>query len=235
MMDVLERFPKVREPLPEPYARIHLAAYSANRRGATPASFLSQQMESWMHRQVASDIKNRQLAGATLELGAGTLNHLDYEPGVSPYDIVEPFSALYAGSSRLPRIRKVYRDIAEIPAGTVYARIISIATFEHICDLPCVVSAAGRLLARQGHLRIAIPSEGCPLWTMGWMLTTGLEFRWRYGLDYGVIMRHEHVNTAAEIESVLNHFFRQVRRRVFGLTAALSFYQFYDCSEFRPC
>ena len=58
---------------------------------------------------------------------------------------------------------------------------------------------------------------------------TGLEFRSKYGLDYGVLMKHEHVNTAAEIESVLRYFFQSVDRAVFGLTASFSFYQFFEC------
>ena len=73
--------------------------------------------------------------------------------------------------------------------------------------------------------------DGTLLWTLGWRLTTGLEFRWKYGLDYGVLMRHEHVNTAAEIEAVLRAFFKSVRRSVFGIAPALSFYQCFECTS----
>jgi len=64
---------------------------------------------------------------------------------------------------------------------------------------------------------------------MGWTLTTGLEFRIRHGLDYGVLMRHEHLNTADEIRMVLQTFFAGIRTRFFGITPALSFYQFFEC------
>ena len=67
------------------------------------------------------------------------------------------------------------------------------------------------------------------LWKLGWKLTTGLEFRLKYGLDYAVLMRHEHVNTAFEIETVLREYFGNVKRSVCGISAALSFYQFFEC------
>ena len=66
---------------------------------------------------------------------------------------------------------------------------------------------------------------------MGYTFTTGLEFKRKYGLDYEVLMRHEHVNTAREIEEVLRYFFANVKGSAFGLARSLSFYQFYDCSD----
>src|SRR5262249_20441075 len=154
---------------------------------------------------------------------------LRYEPEVGPYDIVEPFRGLYEGAPELKRIRHIYADIAEIPGNHRYDRITSVATFEHICNLPEVIAYCGSLLAEGGELRVSIPSEGTLLWTLGWKLTTGLEFRIKYGHDYGALMKHEHVNTAAEIEELLRYFFEEVDCNVFGLTKSFSFYQFYSC------
>ena len=67
--------------------------------------------------------------------------------------------------------------------------------------------------------------------TVGWKFTTGIEFRLRHGLDYGLLMRHEHVNNAKEICEVLCVFFKSIRRSVFGIAPALSFYQFFECAE----
>jgi hypothetical protein len=80
-------------------------------------------------------------------------------------------------------------------------------------------------------LRAAIPAEGGPLWKLGWKLTTGFEFKRRYGLDYEVIMRSEHVNTWKEVAGVLNYFFRRVDFTYLGLTRTLSFYQVYICRD----
>jgi len=224
-------YPKVRPPLPEAYVALHQAQYMENRRGGSPAASLSQRMESWLHRQVAADVRTDPSPRTTLEIGAGTLNHLPFEPAIGPYDIVEPFRELFEGSDLLPRVRTIFGDIAEIPEAPAYDRITSIATFEHICNLPEVIARAGLLLNPGGKLRVSIPSEGTLLWTLGWKLTTGLEFRIRHGLDYGVYLRYEHVNTAREIEDLLRYFFGRVEGRALGLGRALSFYQFFSCAD----
>ena len=221
-------FPKSRPALPPEYQAIYAEQYKQNREGLSTASGLAQKMESWMHRKVAADQRTDK---RTLEIGAGTLNHLPYEPEVARYDIVEPFEYLFENSTSKGRVANIYSDISAIPAGAQYDRIISVATFEHICELPAVVARCGSLLSKNGNLRIGIPSEGTILWKLGYKLTTGLEFRRKYGLDYEVLMRHEHVNTAAEIETVLRYFFSKIERKVFGLIPALSLYQFFKCSD----
>ena len=224
-----EKFPKSRSPLPGDLAAIYDSYYKANRKGQTPATSVAQKMERWLHRRVADDVADSGKQRSTLEVGAGTLNQLRFESASKPYDVVEPFTSLYAGSPLLHRIRNIYSDISEVPSDHRYDRITSVATFEHICDLPTVVARCGLLLEAGGQLRAAIPSEGTLLWTLGWKLTTGLEFKVKYGIDYGILMRHEHVNTAREIEEVLRHFFANIECRVMGISRSLSFYQFFAC------
>ena len=91
-----------------------------------------------------------------------------------------------------------------------------------------MVSACHRAQSRGpgGSLRAAIPSEGGFLWKLGWMCTTGLEFRLRHGLDYGLMMAHEHVNDAGEIESLVRALFEDIEVRSFGLGRQLSLYRF---------
>ena len=206
--------------------------YRANRRGRTVASGWSQRLEGWLHRQVASDLRGVTRAStATLELGAGTLNQLPYEPEGEAYDIVEPFVALYADSPLRARVRTIYADITEIEPERRYDRITSVATLEHACDLPGLIALSGLHLAAGGVFRASIPSEGTLLWTLGWKLTTGLEFRLRRGLDYGALMRHDHVNTADEIEEVLGHFFARRICRVLGFSRRFSLYRYYECRD----
>jgi SAM-dependent methyltransferase len=175
--------------------------------------------------QVAEDVAGGRRAD-TLELGAGTLNQLDYELSTGAYDIVEPFAELYQGADARYRVRDIFADMAEVPADRRYDRITSVAALEHICDLPLVLARAAKLLKPDGVLRSAIPSEGGMLWTLGWMATTGLEFRLRHGLDYGLLMRHEHVNTASEIETLVKALFEEVEIRSFGVGRQLSLYRF---------
>ncbi len=229
---MFSNFPKVRPSLPREIQDIYAEICKSNRDGRTFASSLAQKMESWMHRQVAKDVASyKDSVKVTLELGAGTLNQLPYEPNVRWYDIVEPFIDLYKNSPFLERIRNIYSDISEIPSSNCYDRITSIAAFEHICNLPEVIARCALLLAENGVLRAGIPSEGTFLWTLGWKITTGLEFRLRHGLNYGLIMNYEHVNTAKEIEEVLEYFFKEIKCKVFGLSKSISLYRYYECRD----
>jgi len=225
---MFDNFPKERPALPPEYAAIYAEQYKQNRDGGSKAAGLAQKLESWMHKKVAADALSGQ-ERSTLEIGAGTLNQLQYEKTSNPYDIVEPFKYLFENSPLIDRIRNVYDDISEISGDVRYDRITSIAAFEHICTLPEVVAKCGLLLADNGCLRIGIPSEGTVLWRLGYTFSTGWEFKRKYGLDYEVLMRHEHVNSAREIEEVVKYFFSEVSGKSFGIAKGLSFYQFYVC------
>jgi hypothetical protein len=230
--DLFPAFPKEREPLPPEYAAIYLQHYRNSREGKSRVLGLAKYAERWMHKKVAQDVHDSK-PKATLEIGAGTLNQLPYEPFTSPYDIVEPFRELFQSSPHLGRIRNIYDNISEIPPEIRYDRITSVAVLEHVCNLPELVAQSAVLLAQDGTFRAGIPSEGTLLWRLGWQATTALDFRARYNLDYKVLMKFEHVNTAREIEEVLRYFFTRTRASVFGLTGSLSFYQFFACSKSR--
>jgi hypothetical protein len=223
----LAAFPKARPPLPPEFQAIYVEQYKTNRGGETAAASLAQRLERWLHRQVARDVVGRG-PRSTLELGAGTLNQLPFEPTGAPYDVVEPFAELYRDSPFKSRVRDIYADIREVPLERRYERVTSVAMMEHAGDLPFVIARAARLLESDGVFRAAIPAEGGFLWGLGWRLTTGLEFRLRRGLDYGVMMRHEHLNTAAEIEALSRLMFRQVKVASFGLGRHLSLYRFIE-------
>jgi SAM-dependent methyltransferase len=227
-------FPKIRPTLPPEYQKIYLQHIQENRHGQSPASRMSTALEGWMHRRIARDVRDGNRSLSTLEIGAGTLNHLRYESDNAAYDIVEPAHYLFAGSRFLSRVRTIYNDIKEVQPDNLYDRIISIASFEHICNLPEVVARCGLLLKPDGQLRAAIPTEGGPLWSLGWKLTTGREFKRRYGLDYEVIMQAEHVNTWREVADVLNYFFQSVEFSLLGFSRALSVYQVYICRDPDP-
>lgn len=229
-MKIFDKFPKIRPALPPEYVRVAEINYKENRERTTFSHLLAQKLESWAHNQAVKDTNGNSKRSSILEIGAGTLNHLPYETGNREYDVVEPQKQLYENSNYLNRIRKIYSDISEIPLEHRYDEILSFFCFEHICNLPEVVARCGLILNNDGRLKVAIPSEGNFLWTIAWKLTIGIEFRIRHGLDLGVIMESEHINTAEEIEDVLRYFFKKVHIRVFGLNRAFSIYQFFSCS-----
>ena len=223
--DILSKFPKKRIELPEAYQKIYAEHYLINREGKSKTTSLSQKLEHWLHKKVAKDTVGKS-DYSTLEIGAGTLNQLDFEEVKGPYDIVEPFKELFEGSPKLKNIRNIYDDIGEIK-DQKYDRITSIAVFEHIMDLPVVVAKAALLLNEGGCLRTSIPNEGTIMWALGTKIT-GRDFKKRYNLDYKVLMQYEHVNTSDDIEQVLDYFFERTKRSVYGLSKGLAFYRFYE-------
>ena len=223
---MFDNYPKNRTELPQSYLEIYNEHYKANRDGGTKASSIARKMESWLHKKVASDV-TRINDKKTLEIGAGTLNQLEYEQS-NQYDIIEPFKELFSNSPFLNKINNIFSDIDEVDLNQKYDRITSIATFEHIVNLPEVVAKACLLLDSEGTLRTSIPNEGTFLWKLGWKLTTGIEFRLKYGLNYETLMKHEHVNKAFEIDQILKYFFSQNKCYTFGLGKGFAFYRFYE-------
>jgi len=59
----------------------------------------------------------------------------------------------------------------------------------------------------------------------------------KYGLDFGVLVEHEHVNSAKDVETVLSYFYEEIKCKVFGISRSLSFYQFFECRnpQFEKC
>ncbi len=226
---MFNNYPKTRSILSDAYQKIYAEHYKNNRDGATRASSVSQKMEEWLHKKVAQDLQDGK-DKSTLEIGAGTLNQLLYEE-TQPYDIIEPFTQLFEKSPLLPKIRHIYQDIDDINLDTQYDRITAIATFEHVLDLPKVVAKSAILLKENGTLRVSIPNEGTILWKLGYTLTTGIEFRLKYGLPYETLMRHEHVNSAKDVKEIVSYFFGNVKDHSFGLNRHLAFYRFFECAE----
>ncbi len=226
--EFLNKYPKQRTELPPAYREIYHQHYQSNRHARTRASRASSCLEGWMHKKVAAVSPPGE--SGTLEIGAGTLNQLSYESPSGFYDIVEPYEFLYRDSGNLGRIRNIYKDISEINSGNEYGRITSIAVLEHILNLPEVIARSALLLRAEGIFQAAIPSEGTWLWKLGTRYT-GHEFKKKYGLDYQVLMKYEHVNDAGEIEKVLAYFFEKIKCRVFGLSKSVSFYRYYECLQ----
>ena len=226
---IFNKYPKTRFQLPPEYQEVYKEQYKRNRNGEYAAASASQKVEGWLHKQVAKDVikDNNKI---TLEIGAGTLNQLKHE-NTTHYDIVEPFTSLFEDSPFLNRINNVYKDISEIEIKQKYDRITSVATFEHILNLPEVVAKSCLLLNNGGTLRTSIPNEGTWLWEIGWKATTGFAYKRKYGLDYGIMMKHEHCNNADEVEEILNYFYGKNKMTVFGLNKAFALYRFYESSE----
>jgi len=225
--DILNSYPRQRPALPQAHQDVYEREYKLNRDGEAAVEGLAKKLEGWMHGKVANE-----KGGPILELGAGTLNHLRWEQGATPYDAVEPFEALYKDSPLRENVRDIYDSVQDIPIDQKYQRIVSVAVLEHMTDLPGDLAKAGLLMEEDGVFQAGIPSEGGFLWWLGWRMTTGLTYYLRNKLDYGEMMRHEHVNTAPEIIAMMKHFFEDVNLSRFPLPAHhLSLYGYLEARK----
>jgi hypothetical protein len=228
IQELIASFPRQRSQLPQAYKDFYEREYIANRKGQNTATFLTQKLEAWMHRQIAS----RSGASPTLEIGAGTLNHLRFEKDTLDYDIVEPGSFFYEGNDDINKVRNVYTSIEDIEPDITYERIVSIAVFEHMSNLPVEIARSCSHLRPGGVYQVAIPCEGELAWYMGWRLITGTAFYLRNKLDYGVLMRHEHINKSDEIVRLLRHIFATVRIKRFPIPLRhMSFYLYIEARD----
>jgi len=222
---LLKKFPKIRPILSQKYTDIYDQHYISNRGGSGFANLLSQKMESWMHKKTAT-ISGKDI----LELGAGNLNHIKYECSYENYDIVEPFSDLYKDNPDISSVRNIFSSLSEV--NNRYDKIFSIATCEHLVNLPKEITLCKNLLKKDGTFQVAIPCEGELAFKLGWMLTTGIAFKFRHKLDYSKLIEYEHVNSISEIYTVLEHNFRiiQFKRSPFILPIKnFSFYAYIEC------
>jgi SAM-dependent methyltransferase len=224
---LLASYPRKRPPLTAAHEKVYVEEYRRNRLAKTGLCAVVGRLETWMHRTVAEGGP----VSRVLELGAGTLNHLPYEPSTDVYDAIEPFSELWQDSPLRSRTRKIFADIAEVPVEEKYDKIVAVAVLEHLTDLPAVVASCALHLGENGHLGISIPSDGL-FWHLGWRCVTGVAYWMRTGLDYAVVMRHEHVNNEAEILAILRYFFAEIRVKRFPLPPKhLSFYTAVDAAR----
>lgn len=224
---LIASYPRTRPPLTPAHQSVYAEQYRINREGAGAVEGIAQRLEAWMHRRIAS-----LHVGPVLELGAGTLNHRRYEDASIEYDVVEPFHELYANRPERHSVRAFYDSVADVPSDRRYARIVSVAVLEHMTMLPAEVAASALLLAQDGVFQAGIPSEGGFLWGTAWRLSTGLSYYLRTGLDYGTLMRHEHINSASEIVAIVCHLFVDVRLRRFPTPwHHASFYTYLEARE----
>jgi hypothetical protein len=217
---VLEKFPKVREPLSRQTKKIFNKEYLNNRK-----NILSQISESWMHLSIKG--RNSKKIISSLEIGAGNLNHLKYEgaKNLLNYSIIEPKKFLLKDNKDL-KIVKIYQNLNQVKKKSVH-RIISCAVLEHLTDLPKFLVLSSKCLKKKGYQSHSIPCEGYPLWHLAWNIVSGVPFKIRTGLDFREIQKHEHVNNYNEIIALIRYFYKEVKIKFsypFFLTPYLSLY-----------
>ena len=91
------------------------------------------------------------------------------------YDVVEPTKYLFESSSK-NLINQYYQFLEEIPNDNRYDKIISIATLEHLINLPYDLAKLSLMLNKNGKFKHSIPSEGSFLWFISSRYISGTNF-----------------------------------------------------------
>ena len=184
-LKLLKKYPKKRPPLSKKLKKIFNFEYKKNR-----TNFLSQLSESWLHFSIKG---RKKIFNKTLEIGAGTLNHLPYEEiKNNKYDVIEPKRFLYKNNNNKILINNFYSNINSVPDNK-YDRVISCAVLEHLEDLPKYLYTRAKKLKKNGYQSHSIPCEGYPVWDIAWYLMSGISFKIRTGQNFSHAQKHEHL------------------------------------------
>ena len=143
-------------------------------------------------------------AGArTLEIGAGTGEHLCYETHArQEYYALELRPELAdILRSRFPEVRIILGDCQQridVPDG-FFDRVLAVHLLEHLNDLPRALDEVARVLRPGGLFSVVIPCEGGTLYRIGRQFSSKRHFEKRYSMSYEWMISYEHVNRADEI------------------------------------
>ncbi len=220
IFNLIKKYPKKRPALSKEVKKIFDIEYKKNRE-----NLLSQLSESWLHFA----IKGRNLLfNTTLEIGAGSLNHLKYENFSKKhiYDVIEPKKFLYENNKNKFLVNKFYKSLNNTKKNS-YSRIISCAVLEHLEDLPYYLYLSSQKMKKNGYQSHSIPCEGYPIWNITWFLISGITFKLRTGKSFKEIQRHEHLNSFDEILKLVKFFYKDVQIKYsypFFFSPYVSFY-----------
>ena len=220
IFNLIKKYPKKRPALSKEVKKIFDIEYKKNRE-----NLLSQLSESWLHFA----IKGRNLLfNTTLEIGAGSLNHLKYENFTKKhiYDVIEPKKFLYKNNKNKFLVNKFYKSLNNTKKN-FYSRIISCAVLEHLEDLPYYLYLSSQKMRKNGYQSHSIPCEGYPIWNITWFIISGITFKLRTGKSFKEVQRHEHLNSFDEILKLVKFFYRDVQIKYsypFFFSPYVSFY-----------
>jgi len=139
----------------------------------------------------------------TLEIGAGTGEHLLYEKTAGPeYYAMELRRELADRlTARFPAVTAIIGDCENrIDAPDhFFDRVLAVHVLEHLANLPATLREVVRVLRPGGVFSVVIPCEGGMGYRLGRYFTSQRQFEKRYGVRYDWMISYEHVNRADEI------------------------------------
>ena len=161
----------------------------------------------------------------TLEIGAGTGEHLLYESAASQEYYALEFRPELANrlSARFPGVRTIVGDCQnriDVPDHS-FDRVLAIHLLEHLADLPKALDEVARVLRPGGVFSAVIPCEGGVGYSLGRQVSSKKVFEKRYGIEYDWLISYDHVNRAREIIDELKRRFDVTHRRFYPMRIPL--------------
>jgi SAM-dependent methyltransferase len=157
----------------------------------------------------------------TIEIGAGIGGHLEFEDlSRQDYYCVELRANMSAEIKRRhPAVNVITascQDRTPFDDG-YFDRAVAVHVLEHLSDLPRAVLELRRLLQVGGILSVVIPCDPGIAYEFARQISSARMFRRRYKMPYMWLMQREHINSPAEIISVLRDGFEEIDRTYFPL------------------
>jgi len=186
-------------------------------------------VEKFSHRYVVRGAS--QGFTRTLEIGAGSGEHLKYEKlspeqrrGYVAVDMRENMIAEF--HRRFPDIHAVVGDCQkrmDFQDGS-FDRLVAIHVLEHLPDLPAAVREMYRLCNKDhGVLSIVIPCEGGLAYSLARQISAQRIFEARYKQSYRWFIEREHLNRSHEIFEELVPLFSLVSSTYFPIALKAEF------------
>lgn len=154
----------------------------------------------------------------TLEIGGGLGSHIPFEDmKCQSYTVLElRQNLLDTLSEKYKNINGILGDCQSVYAEkNSYDRVIAIHVLEHLPNLPKALEQMHYVLREDGVAHVVIPCEGSLAYTICRKISAERLFHKWYHMDYGWLIRSEHINLPYEIIREIEQYFEIRHKRYF--------------------
>lgn len=168
---------------------------------------------------------------STLEIGAGTGEHLNYEILTNKQKL--NYHALDIRENMISELRKQFPEVNSVVGDcqsrlnfddNYFDRILAIHVLEHLPDLPSALREMHRICNKtDGVLSIVIPCEGSLAYSLARKISAQRIFEKRYKQSYKWFIECEHINLPNEIFEEIAPYFSLVNSTFFPIPLKAEF------------
>jgi ubiquinone/menaquinone biosynthesis C-methylase UbiE len=159
----------------------------------------------------------RGIHGKILDVGSGMGYHLKFEKLMQD----RRYICLDKDPKMLCKINHVYVEklvgtCSQIPLpDQSIDLVVASHILEHLSDLPHDIDEIKRVLKNQGKVIVVLPCDPGLLWKILTYITPSRRRLKKLGIDYDVVMRHEHVNTYQVCRKVIKQNFNILNEKYY--------------------